>query len=191
MTDVQTSTEPELRVAAVAEPEPVRPGGAASTRRLVLLGAGAVGTTAVLAACGTSTNSASDIGSGFSTQPAPAGSAGADADGSTAGPGGTAGPGAGNSGATALAKTAAVKVGSGVITSAYVITQPEAGTYKCFSNVCPHAGCNVNKIDAGVIQCPCHGSQFSIKDGSVTTGPATTGLTEKAIKVDGANIVAA
>jgi Rieske Fe-S protein len=177
MTDVQTTTDAEL-----SESEPVGPGGT-STRRLVLLGAGAVGATAVLAACGTSTSSTNSTGSDFSTDPAPAGSKGAAA-------GGDSGSGS-TSGGTTLAKVADVKVGSGVITANYVITQPEAGTFKAFTKVCPHAGCDVNKVDAGVIKCPCHGSQFSIKDGSVTTGPATKGLTEKTVKVDGANIVTA
>jgi len=178
MTDVQTTTDAEL-----SESEPVGPGGN-STRRLVLLGAGAVGATAVLAACGTSTSSTNSTGSDFSNDPAPAGSNGAAA-------GGSGSSGGTTSGGAALAKVADVKVGSGVITANYVITQPEAGTFKAFTKVCPHAGCDVNKVDAGVIKCPCHGSQFSIKDGSVTTGPATKGLTEKTVKVDGANIVSA
>ena len=179
MTDVQTTTDAEP-----GESEPVGPGGT-STRRLVLLGAGAVGATAVLAACGTSNTSTNTSGSDFSNDPAPAGSKGAQAAGA-----GTTGGGA-TGGGTALAKVADVKVGSGVITANYVVTQPEAGTFKAFTKVCPHAGCDVNKVDAGVIKCPCHGSQFSIKDGSVTTGPATKGLTEQSVKVDGANIVSA
>ena len=179
MTDVQTTTDAEL-----SESEPVGT-GANSTRRLVLLGAGAVGATAVLAACGTSTTSTNTTGTDFSNDPAPAGSKGADAGGTGDAGGSTSG------GGTSLAKVADVKVGSGVITADYVVTQPEAGTFKAFSKVCPHAGCDVNKVDAGVIKCPCHGSQFSIKDGSVTTGPATKGLTETSVKVDGANIVSA
>jgi Rieske Fe-S protein len=179
MTDVQTTTDAEL-----SESEPVGP-GATSTRRLVLLGAGAVGATAVLAACGTSTSSSNTTGTDFSSEPAPAGSKGAEATGAGAD------SGSGSSGGTTLAKVADVKVGSGIITANYVITQPEAGTFKAFTKVCPHAGCDVNKVDAGVIKCPCHGSQFSIKDGSVTTGPATKGLTEATVKVDGANIVSA
>ena len=185
MTDVQTTTEPEID-----ESEPAQPCSCAhSTRRNVLLGVGAVGATAVLAACGTSTGG-NQTGTDYSNQPAPAGSVGAQATG--AGAQGTAGPNAGNgAGSTPLAKTADVKVGSGVIKGNYVVTQPVAGTFKAFSTVCPHAGCNVNKIDAGVISCPCHGSQFSVKDGSVVTGPATQGLTSKAVKVDGANVVSA
>jgi Rieske Fe-S protein len=191
MTDVQTTTAPETQEAETALPCAC----AHSTRRNVLLGAGAVGATAVLAACGTNTGGNS-TGTDYSNDPAPAGSKGAQAAGaqSTAGPGpgSTAGPNAGNgAGATPIAKTADVKVGSGIIAANYVVTQPVAGTFKAFSTVCPHAGCNVNKIDAGVITCPCHGSQFSVKDGSVVTGPATQGLTSKTVKVDGANIVAA
>lgn len=185
MTDVQTTAEPETH-----ESEPAQACAcdhSNSTRRNVLLGAGAVGATAVLAACGTSTGGNS-TGTDYSNQPAPAGSAGAQATGA----GSTAGPNAGGAaGGTSIAKTADVKVGGGVITSEYVVTQPVAGTFKAFSTICPHAGCNVNKIDAGVISCPCHGSQFSIKDGSVVTGPATKGLTSKAVKVDGANVITA
>jgi Rieske Fe-S protein len=191
MTDVQTTTEP-----LTGDSEPVRPCACAhSNRRNVLLGAGAVGATAVLAACGTSTGGNTN-GTDFSDKPAPAGSAGAQATGAgpvgTAGPGGTAGPNAGNGGgSTPIAKVADVKVGGGVIKGDYVVTQPVAGQFKAFSTVCPHAGCNVNKIDGGVISCPCHGSQFSVKDGSVVTGPATQGLTGKAVKADGANVVLA
>lgn len=191
MTDVQTTTENHI-----GDSEPTGPCACAhSTRRNVLLGAGAVGATAVLAACGTSTGSNTN-GTDFSNNPAPAGSAGAQATGAgpagTAGPGGTAGPNAGGgSGSTPIAKVADVKVGGGVIKGDYVVTQPVAGTFKAFSSVCPHAGCNVNKIDGGVISCPCHGSQFSVKDGSVVTGPATTGLTGKAVKAEGGNVVLA
>jgi Rieske Fe-S protein len=191
MTDVQTTTEPH-----VGDSEPMRPCACAnSTRRNVLLGAGAVGATAVLAACGTSTGGNAN-GTDFSDNPAPAGSAGAQANGAgpvdTAGPGGTAGPKAGNGGgSTPIAKVADVKVGGGVIKGDYVVTQPVAGTFKAFSTVCPHAGCNVNKIDGGVISCPCHGSQFSVKDGSVVTGPATQGLTGKPVKAVGGNVVPA
>jgi Rieske Fe-S protein len=191
MTDVQTTTEPHI-----GEAEPMRPCACAhSNRRNVLLGMGAVGATAVLAACGTSTGG-NTSGTDYSDNPAPAGSAGAQATGAgpvgTGGPGGTAGPNAGDGGgSTPIAKVADVKVGGGVIKGDYVITQPVAGTFKAFSSVCPHAGCNVNKIDAGVISCPCHGSQFSVKDGSVITGPATQGLTGKAVKADGGNVVLA
>lgn len=189
MTDVQSIPEVEL-----TEAEQTGFCCANSTRRRILLGAGAVGATAVLAACGTSTTSTNDTGSDFSGTPAPAGSKGADAiggGGATATAGSGSGSGDSSASGPALTTTSKVPVGGGVVTTDYVITQPTAGTYKAFSNVCPHAGCKVDKVDSGVISCPCHGSQFSVKDGSVTTGPATTGLTAKNVKVSGDNIVAA
>jgi Rieske Fe-S protein len=97
---------------------------------------------------------------------------------------GTAAPGAG-----ALATTADVPVGSGVIVDDIVITQPTTGVFKGFSSVCPHAGCNVNKITDGKIICPCHNSEFNL-DGTVAKGPAKKPLEAKAVTVQGESIVA-
>jgi Rieske Fe-S protein len=183
MTDVQTTTETEQTAVTAAE-EPGR-SGPGSPRRLVLLGAGAVGATAVLAACGTNSGSNNTNGTGFSNNPAPAGSA----EGSNGG--GSNDSGSGSTGGSALATTADIPQGGGIITADFVITQPAAGTYKAFSKVCTHAGCDVSKVDGGVITCPCHGSKFSIETGEPTTGPATKALTETKVKVDGENIVKA
>jgi len=72
-----------------------------------------------------------------------------------------------------LAKTTDIPVGGGKILASanVVVTQPTAGAFKCFSAVCTHEGCQVGSVANGVIDCPCHGSQFSIKDGSNVTGP--------------------
>ncbi|HEY6576213.1 MAG TPA: Rieske (2Fe-2S) protein, partial [Mycobacterium sp.] len=91
--------------------------------------------------------------------------------------------------ATALAKTADVPVGSGVIVNGTVVTQPTAGVFKGFSTVCPHKGCDVSKVENGTIDCPCHGSQFNL-DGAVVHGPADKPLTAKAVTVQGDSIVA-
>ena len=160
MTDVQTTPDVETQDAERAEPTRT---GVASTRRLVLLGAGAAGATAVLAACGTGSTGGGDTG---------------DTGGATGG-------------GTALAATADVPQGGGIISGDLVITQPVSGTYKAFSKVCTHAGCEVSKVDGGVIKCPCHGSTFSITDGSPTAGPAKTPLASTDVKVAGGNIVAA
>jgi Rieske Fe-S protein len=71
-----------------------------------------------------------------------------------------------------------VPVGGGVIleNADYVITQPSKGQYKAFSKICTHQGCPVASVSDGVIHCNCHGSEYSIKDGSVTNPPATKGL---------------
>lgn len=183
MTDVQTRIDTEP-----TDEAPDRP-GVASTRRCVLLGAGALGATAVLAACGTDTGTNAN-GSDFTNNPGPAGSAEAGG-GSTGDTGGgkTAG---GTTGGAALAAAADVPQGGGIIAGDLVITQPVSGTYKAFSKVCTHAGCDVNKIDAGLISCPCHGSKFSIETGAPTSdSPTKKPLPETKVKLDGQNIVKA
>jgi Rieske Fe-S protein len=57
--------------------------------------------------------------------------------------------------------------------------------------VCTHQGCIVDQVANGTIDCPCHGSKFSIKDGSVVNGPAASPLASIAIKVEGTSIVQA
>ncbi|WP_405441429.1 Rieske 2Fe-2S domain-containing protein [Streptomyces avidinii] len=85
----------------------------------------------------------------------------------------------------ALTKKADVPVGGGKVfkEEKVVVTQPKAGSFKCFTAVCPHQGCLVTKVENGTIDCPCHDSKFAIADGAVTKGPATKGLAEKKIKV--------
>jgi Rieske Fe-S protein len=46
-------------------------------------------------------------------------------------------------------------------------------------------------VSGGTINCPCHGSKFSITNGSVVTGPATAPLAAVGIKVKGSSIVRA
>lgn len=87
--------------------------------------------------------------------------------------------------------TSEVPVGGGVIIkdARVVITQPKAGEFKAFSAVCPHAGLAVGEVSAGQIKCLNHGSEFAISDGSLTTGPATSGLTEISISVKNNQII--
>jgi Rieske Fe-S protein len=175
MTDVQTKPEAETTCAHG------RPG---APRRAVFAGAGAVGAACLLAACGTSSGGQSD--QGFTNDPVPAGSK-SPGNGSDAG----SGDSGGGTAAGVLAATADVPQGGGIIKGDYVITQPESGTFKAFSKVCTHQGCDVSKVDGGVIFCPCHKSEFSIADGSPQSGPARKPLPETKVKVDGDNVVAA
>lgn len=89
-----------------------------------------------------------------------------------------------------LTTTAAIDVGGGAIFSdeKVVVTQPSQGDFKCFSAVCPHQGCLVASVSERLINCMCHGSKFSIEDGSVENGPATSGLSKVDITVDGDDI---
>ena len=112
---------------------------------------------------------------------------------SAASTGGTTSGGAGSAGANVLTTTAKVPVGGGQILPGpkVVVTQPTAGSFKAFTAVCTHEGCTVGTVAGGTIDCPCHGSRFSIKDGSVVNGPATRPLAAIVIKVEGTSIVEA
>jgi Rieske Fe-S protein len=86
--------------------------------------------------------------------------------------------------------TSEVKVGGGVILedADYVITQPSKGDFKAFSTICTHLRCPVTEIAGGTINCRCHGSRYSITDGSVVHPPATQGLKESDVTVGGGKV---
>jgi Rieske Fe-S protein len=151
------------------------------SRRALLAGVG-VTCAAMLAGC--TTHDASNGGS-------------APAAGGTAASAGGGAPAAGSSAATgsalpagALAATSQVPDGGGKIIDGknIVITQPQSGSFRAFTAICTHEGCIVNNVSNGTINCPCHGSKFSIKDGSVVNGPAPSPLASIAIKVEGTSI---
>ncbi|MGZ4438099.1 MAG: Rieske (2Fe-2S) protein [Nocardioidaceae bacterium] len=154
-----------------------QPGPDEVTRRSVVRGA-ALGGLALplLAACG------SGGGSGGGTPAASSGGAG--------GSGGSGGSGGASGG---LVATADVPVGGGTILAdqQVVVTQPTKGDFKAFSAICTHMGCPVGQIQGTDIVCPCHGSTFSIKDGSVTGGPAPSPLPPVAVKVSGGEVTKA
>ena len=83
--------------------------------------------------------------------------------------------------------TSKVPVGGGVILddADYVITQPTKGEFKAFSKICTHQGCPVTEVAGDSIVCKCHGSKFSIEDGSVTNPPANKPLKESTATVSG------
>jgi Rieske Fe-S protein len=100
-------------------------------------------------------------------------------------------PPAASGGSTAAAgpvtvKEADIPVGSGKIfpDAQTVITQPKKGQFKAFSAICTHQGCLVETV-TNTINCPCHGSKYSIADGSVVNPPAPKPLPPKTIKVRG------
>ncbi|WP_371402590.1 Rieske (2Fe-2S) protein [Kribbella sp. NBC_00662] len=89
-----------------------------------------------------------------------------------------------------LGKTAEIPVGEGKIfdQNQVVVTQPVKGTFKAFSSTCTHQGCQVTTVANGTIDCPCHGSKYSVKDGSVVAGPAPRPLPPKQITISGDSI---
>ncbi|HEY0903578.1 MAG TPA: Rieske (2Fe-2S) protein [Marmoricola sp.] len=86
--------------------------------------------------------------------------------------------------------TSDIPVGGGKIyrDEGVVVTQPTAGQFKAFSATCTHQGCTVSTVSDGTIGCPCHGSKYSIEDGSVQGGPAPKGLPEKNVTISGSSL---
>jgi len=150
---------------------------AAVGRRTVLRGAAVFGGAAVLAGCGSETET--PAASGSSDTPG----------GATKGDGGTGG---GGGGGTVVGPAADVPVGGGTIYEdpQVVVTQPTKGDFKAFSSICTHSGCPVAAVTE-TINCNCHGSMFSIEDGSVVDGPAPTPLPAMEVSVDGSDLVVA
>lgn len=109
----------------------------------------------------------------------------------------TAGDPPSSSGPTTLVPTSQVPVGGGVILrdQNIVVTQPAKGTFAGFDATCTHQGCQLASVASGTINCGCHGSQFSIKDGSNVVGPSGTpagsvaALGRVPVKVKGTDIV--
>jgi Rieske Fe-S protein len=149
----------------------------------VLAGVGLVGLAGAVSACGSGGSSSSSAGANAGAPPAAgAGSAPSSASGGGGSTGGAQG--------SALATTSEIPVGSGKIFTSekVVVTQPNSGDFKAFSAICTHMGCIVSTISNGTIDCPCHGSQYSISTGAVVGGPAPSPLPAQAIKLTGSNI---
>jgi len=148
-------------------------------RRQLMTGAVVLAGATAVAACGGTSSTTASTSTPASTADSSAASA-------------PASEGAGMGSSSVLTQTTEVPVGGGIIVEKdgqkFAVTQPAAGTFACFSAVCPHQGCNCNQIADGTIDCPCHSSKFAIATGEVVKGPATTGLTPAPITVTGTDI---
>jgi Rieske Fe-S protein len=161
--------------------DPARP----VTRRSVVAGAGGVACLGLLVACGGG-STATAPGTAAPAPPVAASSEPPSADADTS-------DDDTSDDSDELASTDDVPVGGGTVFADQdvVVTQPTAGEFKAFSATCTHQGCKVNKVENGVIACPCHGSKFAIADGSVRSGPAKKPLPAKSVTVEGDSIVLA
>lgn len=110
-----------------------------------------------------------------------------DADGTASDSPGSGTGGSGSGGLTAA--KADIPVGGGKVfpDAQAVVTQPKSGEFKAFTAVCTHQTCIVAEV-VETINCDCHGSKFSITDGSVVTGPAPSPLAAKTVTANGDNL---
>ena len=48
------------------------------------------------------------------------------------------------------------------------------GDFYAFGDTCTHQGCSLaeGNLEATIVTCPCHGSQFDVTTGDVVRGPA-------------------
>ncbi|TDD71692.1 hypothetical protein E1262_06060 [Jiangella aurantiaca] len=163
-------------------------------RRTALMGMGAVGVAGLLAACGDDEPSTGGAPSASAEPDTESTDAGADATtpSEPASPSGEPSTPAGEPGGEALTTTAEVPVGGGIVLHGpgVVVAQPAAGTFVAYSSTCTHQGCAVTTVAEGLITCDCHGSRFSVTDGSVVNGPAEQPLPPVAIVVEGDQILA-
>ena len=83
-------------------------------------------------------------------------------------------------------KMKAVKNGGRAILVANV-----GGTFFAIGNVCTHMGCSLSDgtLSGDRVECPCHGSTFSLKDGSLVEGPAAEAEPAFAVRTEGDNIM--
>jgi thiosulfate dehydrogenase (quinone) large subunit len=174
---------PFLRNVADALPEAER---GDLTRRELLLGAAAAGTTGIagLVAAGMAAGIGRAIGG---AKPPPAAVSLSPTKSTT-----TTAAAGGSTSTTAAAKTPPgtaigpakdVPVGSWAAFTdpkthlPSLVIQLDAGRFVAYDAVCPHEGCTVAYVPSeSIIACPCHGSEFNPDTGSVIQGPAPHGL---------------
>ena len=70
----------------------------------------------------------------------------------------------------------------------YLLYRPDEKTVLAYTSVCTHQGCKVGTGDSKNFICPCHGSEYSKLDGSVTQGPAPKALTRYAAVIEGEKV---
>ena len=59
-----------------------------------------------------------------------------------------------------------------------------------FGDTCTHRGCSLanGDLEATIVTCPCHGSQFDVTTGDVVRGPAGEPVRSYPIRLEGSEV---
>jgi nitrite reductase/ring-hydroxylating ferredoxin subunit len=59
-----------------------------------------------------------------------------------------------------------------------------------FGDTCTHRGCSLAKgvLEAKIVTCPCHGSQFDVTTGDVVRGPALEPVRSYPVQLEGREV---
>jgi nitrite reductase/ring-hydroxylating ferredoxin subunit len=62
-----------------------------------------------------------------------------------------------------------------------------AGAFYAFGDTCTHQGCSLAEgdLEATIVTCPCHGSQFDVTTGDVVRGPAGEPVRSYPVRLEG------
>lgn len=71
----------------------------------------------------------------------------------------------------------------GITFKGKVIIYKDRSGITFYSSKCTHLGCTINKLENGIIICPCHGSKYDLT-GNVIEGPAANPLTKLDYNID-------
>jgi nitrite reductase/ring-hydroxylating ferredoxin subunit len=65
------------------------------------------------------------------------------------------------------------------------------GEYYAIGNVCTHMGCSLSDgtLSGENVECPCHGSNYNVKTGSVVKGPTKKSEPAYEVKVEGGQVL--
>jgi nitrite reductase/ring-hydroxylating ferredoxin subunit len=62
--------------------------------------------------------------------------------------------------------------------------------FYAFGDTCTHQGCSLadGSLEATVVTCPCHGSQFNVTTGDVVRGPAREPVRSYPVRLEGGTV---
>jgi nitrite reductase/ring-hydroxylating ferredoxin subunit len=65
-----------------------------------------------------------------------------------------------------------------------------AGTFYAFDDTCTHLQCSLagGDLEEAIVICPCHGSEFDVRNGEVLQGPARESVETYETRIEGGSL---